>query len=250
MAGDATVKSLVRAIAVLESFSTAEPELGVSEIANRLKMQKSTIHNILATFQAAGYVMKNPENSKYSLGLKVLHLGYIVNSRLGLREQFVPVMKQIANQAGEVCYLGILDEMEVLYLEAAYPSTQVQGRNILGERAPLYCTGLGKAMLAHLPQEDVDRVLSVPMKAFTRCTVTDPVVLRNELEEIRANGYAMDNMEHEFGVRCVAVPFFASNGRVMGAVSVSGPSPRFDPETVVRDAELIAGLLGPLQHCF
>lgn len=250
MPNDNAVKSLVRAMSVLECFSQKEPELGVTEIASRLNMQKSTIFNILTTFQDLGYLIKNPVNNKYQLGYKLLHLGYIVSSNMSIRQQFIPQMKQIANACGEVCYLGLLDHMEVLYVEATYPNTQIQTRNILGERAPLHCTGLGKAMLAYMDPGEVNQVLSGPLTSFTKCTITDPDVLRNELEEIRNNGYAVDNMEHEFGVRCVAVPFFSIDGKVMGAVSVSGPSPRFDPPSVIRNAALITEHLRGLQHCF
>ena len=105
-------------------------------------------------------------------------------------------------------------------------------------------------MLAHMKPEEIREVLSGPLPGFTKCTITDPAVLSNELEEIRNNGYAVDNMEHEFGIRCVAVPFFSMDGSVMGAVRVSGPSPRFDPASVIRNAALITEHLQGLQHCF
>ena len=109
---------------------------------------------------------------------------------------------------------------------------------------------LGKAMLAFLPEEQAEQVIGgSPLKAYTGCTITDPVVLRHHLAEIRQNGYAVDNMEHEYGIRCVAVPVFNSAGQVTAAVSVSGPSLRFDPETIIRDAQIISGILQPLQRC-
>lgn len=247
MSDESNVKSLVKALSVLECFSLEQPELGISEISRTLGLQKSTVYNILSTFQKCGYLTKNPQTSKYALGLKVLHLAYIVSSHHGLRDMFLPYLTRIARETKETCYFGILDEREVLYIETASPLQQ-QSRNILGERAPLYCTGLGKAMLAHLPESEIEIILSAPMRAFTGFTVTDPAALRQQLEEVRSNGYAVDNMEHEFGVRCVAVPVFGSSGQVMAAVSVSGPSPRFDPETVIRDAKLIADVLQPLQY--
>ncbi len=243
-----TVKSLFKAMAVLDCFSVEEPELGISEIARRLGLQKSTVFNILNTLQQCGYLIKNPENSKYGLGLKVLHLAYIVSSHQGLRDTFLPYINEIAKVTHETCYFGIPDHGEVLYIEAAYPSNQQQTRNILGERAPLYCTGLGKALLAFMPQDEQEAVLSSPMRAFTGCTVTDPAALRVQLQEVRTNGYAVDNMEHEFGIRCVAVPVFSRSGNVLAAVSVSGPSPRFDPETVIRDARSISEILKPIQN--
>ena len=248
MPEDSTVKSLAKALSVLECFSVEQPELGISEIARMLDLQKSTVYNILTTFQKCGYLTKNPQNSKYALSLKVLHLGYIVSCHHGLRDLMLPYLTRIARETREVCYFGILDEGEVLYIESAYPSMQQQTRNILGERAPLYCTGLGKAMLAHLPEKEMEAILAQPMRAFTGYTLTDPAALRHQMEEIRQNGYAVDNMEHEFGIRCVAVPVFGSDGRVKAAVSVSGPSPRFDPETILRHAALIAETLRPVQH--
>lgn len=248
MSEDSPVKSLAKALSVLECFSVEEPELGISEISRRLGLQKSTVYNILNTFQRCGYIVQNPDNSKYALGLKLLHLSYIVSSHHGLRDTFLPCLNSIARETRETCYFGILDDLEVLYIEAAYPTTQQQTRNILGERAPLYCTGLGKAMLAYLPGETIERVLAGPMRQFTGYTLNDPAALRHALEEVRANGYAVDNMEHEFGIRCVAVPVFNTAGQVFAAVSVSGPSPRFDPETVIRDAALIREVLKPLQY--
>lgn len=244
-----SVKSLARAMRVLECFSVQRPELGVTEIAKMLGMQKSTICNILSTFEKTGYVVQNPETSKYHLGTKILHLSYIVNQHLGMRDIFMPYLHRIAEEAREACYFGILSNDEVLYIEAVYPSHQQQTRNILGERAPLYCTGLGKTMLAHMPQENAERVISGELKPYTACTICAPAALRDNLEEIRRNGYAVDNMEHEFGVRCVAVPVFGANGQVMAAVSVSGPSPRFDHNAIVRHAEVIMRILQPLQHC-
>lgn len=244
-----SVKSLARAMKVLECFSVQQPELGVTEIAKMLGMQKSTICNILSTFQKCGYVVQDMQTNKYHLGTKILHLSYIVNHHLGLRDIFLPYLHKIAEETHEVCYFGILNNNEVLYIEAVYPSTNQQTRNILGERAPLYCTGLGKAMLSFMPPSEAEKIIGGELKAFTNFTLCDPNLLRSDLEEIRLTGYAVDNMEHEFGVRCVAVPIFGASGDVKAAVSVSGPSPRFDRTTIVRHAEVISRIIQPLQRC-
>ena len=116
MSDDSQVKSLARALQVLECFSVEQPELGPSEIARMLGMQKSTVYNILSTFQRCEYLVQNPQTSKYYLGMKVLHLGYIVNSHHGLRDMFLPCLNRIAQETREVCYFGILDGTEVLYI--------------------------------------------------------------------------------------------------------------------------------------
>lgn len=243
-----TVKSLVKATHVLECFSVDKPELGISEIARMLHIQKTTVFNILATFESCGYVTQNPKTGKYHLGLKVLHLGYIVNCHMGLRDIFLPYLKRIADITQELCYFGILDQQEVLYIEVAYPSNNQHTRNILGERAPLYCTGLGKAMLAYIPDDERERVLSQELKKYTEHTIREPAKLREHLREIQARGYAVDDMEHEYGIRCVAVPVFGANGRVLAATSISGPSMRFDQDTILKNAQIIRAILAPLQH--
>ncbi len=242
------VKSLIKAIRVLECFSVQTPELGVSEIAKMLQLQKSSVFNILSTFESCGYVKQNPQSGKYRLGLKVLHLGYIVNHHMGLRDIFLPYMTEIAAKTQEACYFAIPDNYEVLYIEAVYPNGQ-QTRNLLGERAPLYCTGLGKAMLAHMPPADQEHVLSLPMKAYTQFTICDPEALKEQLLEIREQGYSVDDMEHEFGIRCISVPIFGADGQVKAAVSVSGPSVRFNHAKLHTYAQILKQTMEPLQHC-
>ena len=243
------VKSLVKAINVVECFSDLHPELGVSEISKMLRLQKSTVFNILCTFEHRGYVTQDPKTSKYHLGLQVLHLGYIVNHHMGLREILQPYLSRIADTTDEICYFGILDQNEVLYIDSAYPNHVSQTRNILGERAPLYCTGLGKAMLAIMSPSEQQAALRMELKPFTNYTLTDCATLQKQIEQIRAQGYAVDDMEHEFGIRCVAVPLFRADGSVFAAVSVSGPSMRFDSDILQRDAQIIQDTIAPLQRC-
>ena len=243
-------KALKHAMNVLECFTAERPELGVTELARLTGLQKSSVHTILNTFANMGYIEQKPDTLKYCLGYKLMHFSYIINSHTGLRDHFLPYLNKIADATREVCYLGMLNDLEVLYLEAAYPAAQLRSRNISGERAPLHCTGLGKAMLAFLTEDEKQKVLSSPLEKFTDYTVTNPEMLRCELDEIRSNGYAVDNMEHEFGVRCVAVPVFGNGGSVIAAVSVSGPSLRFSQQKQLEQAQLIKQTLLPLQYCF
>lgn len=107
----------------------------------------------------------------------------------------------------------------------------------------MHCTGLGKAMLAYMPQTDI------PLPSFTSQTICDPATLQSELSVVRERGYAIDNMEHEVGIKCVAVPVFGTDGRVIAAVSVSGPSMRFDDRTIETHAKTMTDILRPLQNC-
>lgn len=247
MEPDYKVKSLAKAMKVLECFSIKTPELGITEIAEMVELQKSTVHNIITTFQQMGYVAQNPQTGKYYLGLRCLHFGYIINNHLGLRQLFLPYLTRIAREAGETCYLGIPNGTDVLYIESASPAGITTTRAILGERAPLYCTGLGKAMLAHMPSDAVKECLAQPLEPFTDSTITQPQALLDDLALTRERGYSTDNMEHEYGIRCVAVPVLGNDQRVIAAVSVSGPSLRFGPEDICRNARIIKEILAPLQ---
>lgn len=237
------VKSLAKAMKVLECFTLQEPELGVSEIARKLDMLKTTVYNILSTFEMMGYVCQNPRTEKYYLGTRMLRMAYVINNHMGLRDMFRPYLAKIAEQCAEACYFGVEQDGEVLYIESVYPPGRARLRNLLGERAPLHCTGIGKAMLAYLDMPH--RELSY----YTPQTICDPAALEREMAEIRRRGYAIDNMEHEVGIKCVAVPIFGADGRVMAAVSVSGPSMRFDAPAIERHAQVLRDVLLPLQHC-
>lgn len=237
------VKSLAKAMRVMECFTLQEPELGVSEISRKLNMLKTTVYNILSTFEMMGYVRQNPRTEKYYLDTRILRMAYVVNNHMGLRDMFLPSLEKIADECGEVCYFGIPQDGEVLYIESVYPSGQARLRNLLGERAPMHCTGIGKAMLAYMNMPDHELSYHTPQ------TICDRKVLQEEMERIRERGYAIDNMEHEMGIKCVAVPVFGADGQVMAAVSVSGPSMRFDEPTIVRHAKVLQQELSPLQYC-
>lgn len=243
------VKSLVKAMNLLECFTFEKPELGVSEIANMLNLPKSTVHNIASTFKVMGYVDINPENSKYFLGTKLLHFSYIINSHLGMQKLFLPSLQKISDMVGETVYLGIPHGKEVLYIESLAPMGVSLVRNILGERASMYCTGLGKAMLAFLPNK-LELIENFKYKKFTENTITDKEVLLDHLKVVQQRGYSIDNMEHEFGIKCVAVPIFGHDGQVIAAVSVSAPSLRMDNDNMIKYAKIIRDELEPLQHTF
>lgn len=241
------VKSLAKAVRLLECFSIQKPELGITEIAQMLDLQKSTVHNIASTFETLGYLSQNKETGKYYLGVKLLQFSYIVNNHMGFHKFFLPYMKQITNELHENVYLGIPHEGEVLYIECCYPNEANGGRSILGEHAPMYCTGLGKAMLAFLPESKQQAYAKQPMERFTKNTIVTSDALLEELTQIRARGYSIDNMEHEYGITCVGMPIFGNDRRVVAAISVSGPSLRFDSDTLVRHAARMKVILEPTQ---
>lgn len=239
------VKSLAKAMEVLECFTVKHPERGISEIASKCGLPKSSVHNILTTFQQMGYVNKNEDTNRYSLSLKTLQFSRVVVSRMGLEEALMPYMRKISAELKEMVYLGIPRGCDVMYMASYSDGVHAEFRTILGELAPLYCTGIGKAMLAHLP--DPESHLPATLEPFTDDTITDQARLMEDLKAIRARGYAIDDMEHEFGIRCIAVPVFGLDGGIKCAVSISGPSLRFGDEKLPEMAAVMQQILKPIQ---
>ncbi len=233
------VKSLYKALKIIECFTEEQPELGITEISNKLGLYKSNVHNIITTFEQAGYIEKNPDNDKYRLGLKILELAHVASSNMSFRSVVLPYMQKIADQANETVYFGISNEGQVIYLDVAYPINAVSGRPMLGRSAPMYCTAIGKAMLACFPDDEIINIFSMGVHKYTPNTITNLNDLLNEMKKTRERGYAIDNMEHEYGIKCVGVPLYNRTNQLIAGLSVSGPSPRFTQTTIKELAELL-----------
>lgn len=236
------VKSLYKAVQLLFYFTEEDRELGITELAEKSGLLKSSIYNMLSTYEECGLVKRNPDTNKYYLGVRVLELSNQFYRNNDVRHVVKPHMREIADRVGETVYLAVVSSTEVIYLDGAFPSSSTGGRNMTGLKAPLYCTGIGKAMLAYGQESLADEVIAEGMFPFTQNTITDGDALKRELAMIRERGYAIDNMEHEYGIKCVAVPIRSSENRVVAAYSISGPSPRFDKARI----EELAGML--LEH--
>ncbi len=227
------VKSLKKALDILDCFTARTPELGITEISTQLNLYKSNVHNIIQTFEQCGYIEKNPDNNKYRLGMKILELSYIINTSLGIHKIVHPYMSSLSNELNEVIYFAIPKDNHILYLEGTYPSSSYSARSMIGETAEMYCTSLGKAILAFLPhQQQAEAISAQSMTAFTPNTISDPQKLMEELALVREQGYSVDNMEHEIGIRCVGVPVYRRDGNLLGAISISGPSPRITDDKI------------------
>ncbi len=239
---DVKVKSLYKSLKVLECFTAQNPELGVTEIGNALGLYKSNVHNLISTLEHAGYVEKNPTNSKYRLSRKMLEFSYVVTSQITFQDVVYQVMKRLTDDIGEMMYFGVPHGQYVLYMFNAYPMTYDHNypiRSIMGEKAPLYCTSLGKAMLSTMELDEVKRRIDMPKEKFTPNTLTEDSMIIEEILKCKAQGYAIDNIEHEPNVRCVGVPIFGRNQELIGGLSISGASQNIDDEKIKKYAHLL-----------
>jgi DNA-binding IclR family transcriptional regulator len=231
------IKSLAKALKILECFKDS-PEMGISEISKKMGLYKSNVYDILVTFESLGYVGQN-RNGKYHLGFKILELSHVITGYMGFRRNAYPYMLKIAEETGETVYLGVPDGTDVLYLDAAYPSGDYNTRSMLGVRAPMYCTGIGKAILASLGKDVWEKVFAQPKTQFTGNTILDKRQLHDSLTKILAEGYAVDNMEHRHGIKCVGVVIINDLGEAAAGISISGPSLRFDEVSILRFVKLL-----------
>lgn len=225
------IQSVDRAIDILELFSLTEPELSVKEISDRLKLSKSTVHGFMKTLEHRGYLEQKPTDQKYKLGLRLFELGNLVGSGMELRNLAYPIIQSLVATLQETVHLVVLDKDEVVYVEKVEAPASLRMYSMLGKRAPLYCTGGGKALFAYLDEATVDHILQqADLKALTPFTLTDPEAIKRELQKIREQGYAIDDEEIEIGLKCVAAPIFNHEGKVIASISCAGPKHRFSDD--------------------
>lgn len=233
------VKSLYKAVKLLDYFSITHPERGISELSELSGMLKSSVYNIMSTYEACGIIEKNPKTNQYRLGLKILALSNVLSQNDVFWEIIRPYMVKLSEQTGETVFLATPYGNNIIYREAAFPNHAISVRAIKGVVAPMYCTSLGKAILSCLEPEYTERVIAEGMESFTPYTITDPQAFRDEVQKIRMQGYSIDNMEHEYGIKCVGVPIKNGDNQMVGAISLSGPSLRFNDDHVTEYACLL-----------
>ncbi|ASF38059.1 IclR family transcriptional regulator [Halobacillus halophilus] len=228
-----TVQSVDRALTILQLLQENPDGLGVTEIAHRLDVAKSTVHRLLASLKQKGYVRQDDMLEKYRLGLKLLELGETVSENMDIRTTANPYLVKLAQETGETIHLGIREEAEVIYVDKVERYAPIRMYSSVGKRAPLYCTGIGKALLAFASNEAEDHLMStLTLKKFTPHTITDKDKLKKHLGHIRERGYSIDNEEHEEGIRCTAAPIWNHRGEAIAAISVAGSTSRMTEEKV------------------
>ena len=235
----AVVKPVHNAIRILEILGH-EQSMGVTQISKHLQMPKSSVHDILSTLHNDGLVEKDCERNHYSLGLRLFELGNMARANLELRRISIPFLRSLNEVLDETVHLTILDGWQVLYVECFESAKQLRTYSVIGVRAPLHCTAVGKAILAFFTDKQVDRMIkAMGLARFTENTITDRERLDREMNAIRQRGYAVDNAEHEEGVRCIGAPIHNHEAAVMASISVSGPSKRMTQERDEEVGELV-----------
>jgi len=218
-------QSLGRSLDILECFGPGERELGLAEIARRVRLPKSTTHRFVATLAGRGYL--SPDGGgRYRLGIRLWELGCLAVMPLGLREAARPSMEWLARESRETIHLAVLDGLEVVYIDRIESTQPLQARSRLGGRMPAYCAATGKAMAAHAPRRFLAQIVAGGLRRYTPRTIADPETLLKVLAAVARNGYAVTLGEYERDLGGVAAPIRDYTGAVVGGIGIVAPMSR------------------------
>jgi DNA-binding IclR family transcriptional regulator len=222
------VQAVEHAIDVLDAIAASGPALGVSDIARQTGLSKPTIHHLLATLEGRRFVIREPDTSRYRLSWALYELGSNVVRSLNLSRIARPYLDRLSAQTRESTLLGILDEDSVLYLDRGEPPAGLEMVADAGRRGSLHATASGKVLLAHVPKDQLDRLLDRRLPSYTKTTITDPAAMRRQLAQVRNRGYATCWEEREPGLCSLAVPLRDYTGSVAATLTLAGPADRLN----------------------
>jgi DNA-binding IclR family transcriptional regulator len=232
------IQAVSHALDLLEQFHGDIDELGVTELSKRLKLHKNNVFRLLATLESRGYIEQNKATENYRLGLKALELGQTFIRQMGLLRQAKPILEQMVEESNETSYVAIYKDNYIVYLDVVETNLTVRVVSRVGSRLPAYCTAAGKVHMAYMTDEELDELISdMKFKQITPTTIASAEALREALVKVRELGYAMDDEELDLGVRCIAAPIRDYTRRIVGAISVSGPTMRVSNERI--ESELV-----------
>lgn len=219
---DESLKSLTKVARVLDCFTSSQRSLTLAEICARTGYPRSTTHRLLAAMREVGFVEQDRERDSYRLGLRLFELGSIALANLELHREGRSIVDALHRLTSRAVHLAVFDGLRAVVIQRTEADPALA--NTMVENSPAYCTSVGKAILAYQPPEVVQRVIDAGLERFTETTITDPAELERELETTRQRGFAIDNGEHQPGLRCIGAPIRNQTGAIFAGISVSAPS--------------------------
>lgn len=237
---DSSSRAVERALAMLEAIAERDNGMTNAEISRRLEMPKSSASYILRVLERRGYLRRDIETNKYRLGLKALSLSRGALDGLDIRRIALPALQSLVERSHLTAHLAVLDHGEAVYVERVEAPGFVRMNTWVGRHMPIHCTSVGKALVAWLPEAEIKAILKESgMRKRTSKTITVCTRYLQELSRVREQGYAVDDEENNYGVRCVAAPIFDSPGRAVASVGVSGTTTQNDLDHLPKVAELV-----------
>jgi len=226
-----TIKSLDRAMAMLRVLAGAEGAT-LGSLSTEMGESPATLYRVLVTLQSHGIVESEARDQTWHIGPGAFLIGSAFLRRTSLIERSRPVLRQLMEETGETANLGIESEGAALFVSQVETHASIRAFFPPGTKSAMHASGIGKVLLAGLPAERLDRLMSNGLAAFTDHTITDPAALRRELEAVRAQGFAVDHEERNEGMRCIAAPIHNAHGETIAGLSVSGPVTRVSRDKI------------------
>lgn len=239
---------MANSLRLLASFSGEHNELGITTLAQRLGLAKSTVHRLAATLAGAGFLEQNSDNGKYRLGVALFELGALVRRRMDVANEARPQLRELLEKTGETVQLGIIDNDSVLYVYEMESRHAIRMAAAVGARAPLHCTAVGKVLLAFQSPEYVKELVDRGLAQHTENTITRREALLATLKEVRSRDYAVDDEESEIGLRAIAAPIRNQRGAVIAAVGVAAPVQRMTKKVMLSCVPTVVAIAGAVSQ--
>ena len=237
------IQVIDRALDILEILSIEKDGLGVTEIGNRIGLHKSTVHRILSAMAERGYIEKISGKGIYKIGLKFIEISSVYLNNIELKTEARSYLWELTSKLNQVTHLAILDGVDAVYIEKVDVLNNIRLYSQIGRRIPVHCSALGKSLLSGLSDAELEEKLKkYSFVRYTKKTISDIESLITQIKEVRSVGWSVDDEEHDEGIRCIAAPVFDYRGKVIAAISVSGPVSAISSD---RDEE-IGGLVASI----
>lgn len=233
-----SVPAVERVLSILEMLASSQRGLTPSQIARNLQLARSSAHYLLVTLERRGYLHRGGERGRYVFTPKLFELANSTLSRLPIRELARPALRTLLEESGLTVHMAIVDQNEAVIVDKAEPP-HLHLPTWIGKRMPLHCTGTGKALMAFLPTQAVDRVVACGLIRYNENTIVSARRLREEMAAIRKVGYALDDEEETMGLRCIGAPILDASYQAIAAISVAGTIQEITPEKLSHLASLV-----------
>lgn len=230
-ASNKAYRAVERALDVLLCFTSQTPVLTMSQIAERIGINKSTVHRLLFTLEGRRFVERDPSTGVYRPGLRLLQIASLAMEQNSLRRLAAPYLQDLRDQYNENVNLAILDGADVVYLDVFEGSQRIKLAAVPGQRLPAFCTASGKAILAFLPDEQLKSVLERGMLKHTQATITTPEEFMKNVDVIRVRGFAISEQEFEDGINAIAAPI---HNQPIASISIAGPAYRLTRDRMLE----------------
>lgn len=234
-----SIRAVDRALDVLSCFSHKTPQLTMTQIADQIGINKSTVHRLLATLEGKRFVERDPVTGMYRLGIRSLQMAYLTLEYNDLRRLAAPFMQKLCQEHRENVNLAVLDGADVIYIDIVESPQRVKLAAAIGQRLPAFCTASGKAILAYMPEDKILRILELGMPRYTNNTILSPDAYLENMQKSHERGFAISDQEYEDGINAVAAPIFISGDQPVGSISIAGPSFRFSRERMMEIGGMI-----------